>query len=100
VLAGQPRKHEYQASVCAAYDIITSQGIAAGFPASMRKHRRGLFAAINVGLAYGKGCAAPSLLNNKEHEPLAERLRTNPDINRMANFASGACELRPHLYLG
>jgi hypothetical protein len=90
VLAGQPRKYEYSASVRAAYDTITAQGIAAGFPAYLRKHRRGLFAAINVGLAYGKGCSIPSCLDNKQYNPIAQCLLADSHINRIANFASGA----------
>ncbi|KAJ7790143.1 hypothetical protein B0H14DRAFT_2396692, partial [Mycena olivaceomarginata] len=102
VLVGQPCKHKYQASVRATYNRITAEGIAAGFPAHMRKHRRGLFAVINVSLTYGKGCATPSWLNNKEYcciSPLAERLLANPHINRMANFASGVfASWAPRLY--
>jgi hypothetical protein len=85
VLVGQPRKQKYQASVHAAYDTIANEGIAASFPAYMRKHRRGLFAAINVGLTYGMGCTIPCWLNNKNYNLLAD-----PYINRMVNFASGA----------
>ncbi|KAJ7801387.1 hypothetical protein B0H14DRAFT_2386470, partial [Mycena olivaceomarginata] len=99
VLAGQPCKQNYQASVHTAYELITKEGIAAGFSAYMRKHRRGLFTAINVGLTYGKGCTAPSWLNNKVHTPLTERLLADPAINRMANFASGVFALwAPRLY--
>ncbi|KAJ7831394.1 hypothetical protein B0H14DRAFT_2365223, partial [Mycena olivaceomarginata] len=99
VLVGQPCKHKYQASVRAASDRITTEGIAAGFPAHMWKHRRGRFAVINVGLTYGKGCATPSWPNNKEYSPLAERLLADPYISRMANFASGVfASWAPHLY--
>ncbi|KAJ7849710.1 hypothetical protein B0H14DRAFT_3452402 [Mycena olivaceomarginata] len=55
----------------------------------MRKHRRGLFAAINVGLTFGKGQTAPTWLDNKTYTGMAHRLLGNPDIARMANFASG-----------
>ena len=55
----------------------------------MRRHRRGLFAAINVGLSYGKGLAAPTSLDTKMYAPLVDRLLANTDIIRMANFASG-----------
>jgi hypothetical protein len=88
VLAGQPCKHKYHTSVCAAYDIITAQGIATGFPVSMRKHCRSLFAAINVGLTYGKGCSTPSWLDNKQYDPIAQCLLADTHINRIANFAS------------
>ncbi|KAJ7814815.1 hypothetical protein B0H14DRAFT_3476705 [Mycena olivaceomarginata] len=99
VLAGQPRKQEYHASVRAAYDIITAQDIAAGFPVCMQKHRRGLFAAINVGLTYGKGCSFPSWIDNKQYDPIAQCLLADPHINRMANFASGVLVAwAPRLY--
>ncbi|KAF7328643.1 hypothetical protein MSAN_02472900 [Mycena sanguinolenta] len=39
----------------------------AHFPAAMRRHRRGLFAVMNVGLTFGKGSLAPSWQNNKQH---------------------------------
>ncbi|KAJ7831090.1 hypothetical protein B0H13DRAFT_1915619 [Mycena leptocephala] len=51
VLAGQPRND-------------------ARFPADMRRHRRGLYAVINVGLSYGKGQKTPGWLNNKEYSVL------------------------------
>jgi NAD dependent epimerase/dehydratase family enzyme len=54
----------------------------------MRCHRRGLFAAINVGLVYGKGQRTPTWLDNKQHTPVVDRLLGNTDINRLANFAS------------
>lgn len=55
----------------------------------MRRHRRGLFAAINVGLSYGKGQTAPGWLDAKKYTSLVHRLLANKDIVRMANFASG-----------
>lgn len=54
----------------------------------MRHHRRGLFAAITVGLNFGKGQTAPSWLDNKRYTDLSRRLLANKDIIRMANFAS------------
>ncbi|KAF8208625.1 hypothetical protein K438DRAFT_1573939, partial [Mycena galopus ATCC 62051] len=93
VLAGQPTKEGYPEAVARAYNFIKSQGYAAHFPASMCRHRRGLFAAINVGLSYGKGQTAPTWLDNKEHTALAQSLLANKDIARMANFASFAFSL-------
>ncbi|KAJ7773776.1 hypothetical protein B0H14DRAFT_3508724 [Mycena olivaceomarginata] len=90
VLAGQPMKNGYPDAVVRAFDFIKAQGHASVFPAAMCRHRRGLFAAINVGLCYGKGQAAPTWLNNKEHTALAQSLLANKDIIRMANFASCA----------
>jgi hypothetical protein len=90
VLAGQLRKDAYTASVAAAYEIITQKGVAARFPADMRKHCRGLFAAINVGLSYGKGQTVPSWLHNKDYDNLANELLDDPNIAHMAHFANGA----------
>ncbi|KAJ7886685.1 hypothetical protein B0H13DRAFT_2235202 [Mycena leptocephala] len=98
VLVGQPRRDRYAASVAAAYNTITREGMAARFPAPMYKHRRGLFAAINVCLSYGKGQTAPSWLQTN-HDDLADRLLANPDINRLATFASAAFAMwAPRLY--
>jgi hypothetical protein len=56
----------------------------------MRQHRRGLFAAINVGLSYGKGQSTPTWLHNNAYEGLVARLLANEHLNRLATFASGA----------
>lgn len=62
----------------------------ARFPADMRRHRRGLFAAVSVGLSYGKGQRLPAWLDNKEYSGLAEGLLGNEYINRLAGFADGS----------
>jgi hypothetical protein len=98
VLVGQPRGNKYAASVAAAYDIITREGMAARFPAPMYKHRRGLFAAINVGISYGTGQSVPSWLQTP-YDDLANRLLGNRDITRMATFASGAFPYLCHIPL-
>ncbi|KAJ6574070.1 hypothetical protein B0H19DRAFT_1253833 [Mycena capillaripes] len=67
VLAGQPRDPTYKTSVAAAFGAIMQEGTAARFPAIMRKHRRGLFAAINVGLTFGKGQKVPTVDANRLH---------------------------------
>jgi NAD dependent epimerase/dehydratase family enzyme len=59
----------------------------------MRWHRHGLFAAVNVGLGYGKGQRAPTWMDNKQHTPMVNRLLAHEDINRLANFAS--CTFSP-----
>lgn len=94
VLAGQPNHPEYRESVALAFQAICDAGDEARFPASMRKHRRGLFAAISVGLSYGKGQKTPCWLNNKQYDGIAEQLLANKHIKRMAGFADGAPPLR------
>ncbi|KAJ7142554.1 hypothetical protein C8R44DRAFT_603506, partial [Mycena epipterygia] len=76
-LAGQPRNADYREAVEHAFRAIRDAGDEACFPASMRRHRRGLFAAISVGLSYGKGQATPCWLHNKEYTGLAEGLLAN-----------------------
>ncbi|KAJ6447465.1 hypothetical protein C8R47DRAFT_996996, partial [Mycena vitilis] len=99
VLAGQPCNDEYRAAVQRAFHLIRDAGAEARFPASMRKHRCGLFAAINVGLSYGKGQTTPCWLNTKEYTGLAERLLGDKDIRRLAGFADAAFALwAPRLY--
>ncbi|KAK6985098.1 hypothetical protein R3P38DRAFT_3332572 [Favolaschia claudopus] len=63
------------------------------FPAAFRNHRRGLFAAINVGLTRGTGQAKPTWLDGGEYSEVAERLLADQDINRMAEFADSAFAL-------
>ncbi|KAJ7797048.1 hypothetical protein B0H14DRAFT_3549290, partial [Mycena olivaceomarginata] len=67
VLAGQPDRDDYRAAVGDAYDFIKQQGDATYFPRAFCRHRRGLFAAINVGLTFGKGQAVPTWIDNKEY---------------------------------
>jgi hypothetical protein len=90
VLAGQPDTPSYKASVAAAFQEIMNEGTAAQFPPDMRKHRRGLFAAINVGLTYGPGQTVPTWLLPGNYAAMTERLLANEHIDRMATFASCA----------
>ncbi|KAJ7347683.1 hypothetical protein DFH08DRAFT_645570, partial [Mycena albidolilacea] len=89
ILARQPDDDDsYTVSVSEAYAYIKACGATTYFPPEMRCHRRGLFAAINVGLSLGKGATVPSWLDNKKHTPLVSQLLGNSHITRMANFAS------------
>ncbi|KAJ7737112.1 hypothetical protein B0H16DRAFT_1326103, partial [Mycena metata] len=99
VLAGQPRDPHYAAAARAAFRAIMDAGAEARFPADMRRHRRGLFAALNVGLSYGKGQKVPCWLNNKEYTGLVDGLLANRHIKRLACFADRAFALwAPRLY--
>ncbi|KAJ7018840.1 hypothetical protein C8F04DRAFT_976580, partial [Mycena alexandri] len=99
VLVGQPDHQEYRAAANLAFEAIRDAGRNTHFPAAMRKHRRGLFAAVNVGLSYGKGQSIPCWLNNKEYTGLVEGLLANTNIERMAAFADAAFALwAPRLY--
>ncbi|KAJ7726037.1 hypothetical protein DFH07DRAFT_970648 [Mycena maculata] len=99
VLAGRPNDAKYLESVNSAFRTIRDTGAAATFPASMQHHRRGLFAAMNVGLFYGKGQKFPCWLNNKGYAALADGLLGDCHIQRLACFADVAFALwAPRLY--
>ncbi|KAJ7755945.1 hypothetical protein B0H16DRAFT_1458465 [Mycena metata] len=99
VLAGQPDNVSYRAATFLAFEAIRNASNTARFPADMRKHRRGLFPAINIGLSYGKGQSTPCWLNNKEYTNLADNLLQNLSIQRMAAFADTSFALWvPRLY--
>ncbi|KAJ7467357.1 hypothetical protein B0H11DRAFT_1921395 [Mycena galericulata] len=99
VLAGQPNTAPYADSVAAAYHAIRDAGASANFSSEMRKHRRGLYAVVNVGLSYGKGQTMLSRLHHPLHGDMAEGLLANEHVCRMAHFASAAFALwAPRLY--
>ncbi|KAJ7760888.1 hypothetical protein DFH07DRAFT_1021423 [Mycena maculata] len=75
---------------------LSIQGTASHFPAAMCRHRRGLFAAINIGFGLWQRADGSNLAGHKQYASLAERLLSNEDITRMANFASVFG--RPRLY--
>ncbi|KAJ6486642.1 hypothetical protein C8R45DRAFT_827956 [Mycena sanguinolenta] len=99
VLTGQPTSNGYDSVVRRAFNFIRLKGIAAGFPASMLEHHRGLFAVINVGLTFRQGQFFPMWLDNKKYTPLVEELLAHKDIGRMAGFASAMFQLwAPRLF--
>ncbi|KAJ7778060.1 hypothetical protein B0H14DRAFT_2963187 [Mycena olivaceomarginata] len=98
VLASQPCNPTYQATECS-FRAIRDVGTMAQFPPSMCQHRRGLFAAITVGLSYGKGQTSPRWLNTKEYTVIAEDLLANEDVGHMASFADAVFAMwAPRLY--
>ncbi|KAJ7705954.1 hypothetical protein B0H16DRAFT_1746966 [Mycena metata] len=101
VLAGQPYHAEYRAATDAAFAAMRSASKTTHFSAEMKKHRRGLFAAVNVGLSYGKGQSTPGWLDGKDYRGLAEEMLANLGIQRMAGFADAAFAIwapRLHAY--
>jgi hypothetical protein len=89
VLAGQPHSAAYAAAAHGAFIDIMKAGAGACFPADMRRHRRGLYAVINVGLSYGQGQRIPGWLDNKEYSNLADGLLASTNVKRLAGFADG-----------
>ncbi|KAJ7098426.1 hypothetical protein C8R44DRAFT_889049 [Mycena epipterygia] len=89
VLAGQPPDPDYAAAVERVFQLLKLEGTVAAFPASLRHHRCGLFAVLNVRLSYGKGQTTPSFLHNDEYAHIVDHLMGNRDVKHMAIFASG-----------
>ncbi|KAJ7077508.1 hypothetical protein B0H15DRAFT_743670, partial [Mycena belliarum] len=99
VLAGQPRDPKYSEAVSAAFRSMLLARQEWRFPASMSQHRRGPFPAINVGLSYSKGQRIPLQLNGGEHAVLIRQLLGDPNITRLAVYASAAFALwAPKVY--
>lgn len=73
-----------------AFEKLSAEAAHAHFARKERIHRRGRFPAINVGISMGMGPSDPSNLDLGKHAAMVERLLADPDINRMANHASGA----------
>lgn len=72
-----------------AFEKLSAEGARAHFAKNERIHRRGRFPAINVGVSMGTGPSKPGNLHLGQHAEMVERLLADPNINRMANHASG-----------
>ncbi|KZP28375.1 hypothetical protein FIBSPDRAFT_729233 [Athelia psychrophila] len=74
----------------AAADIAAARG-ACKFPSGCRKHRRGDFPALAVGVSYGGGQKRPgNLVNSRANARVLRRLLRTRALRRIAGFASGA----------
>ncbi|KAJ7192618.1 hypothetical protein GGX14DRAFT_379917 [Mycena pura] len=93
VLAGRPRDPTYVQAVSDVFNAMLLERKNAHFPGSLNKHRRGSFPALNAGLSYSKGQRVPSRLDGGEYALLLQRLLGDPNVNRMAVYASAAFAL-------
>lgn len=90
---GRPDDRTYADCCSTAYALMEQAGKKAGLVEHVEPHRRGHFAALNVGATHGKGTMRPLNLNNKQYAPLVKELLATPELRRIASFAS--CEPRP-----
>ncbi len=88
---GPPDVAEWPEVHRAAFEKVNAEREQATFTKDERKHRRGRFPAINVGISMGMGPDRPGVLELGSHTGMAERLVADPNIIRMANHASGTC---------
>ncbi|KAF7325204.1 hypothetical protein MKEN_00564600 [Mycena kentingensis (nom. inval.)] len=92
VLAGQPDGQHYADAVRRMYDAMVRASAEARFRSDFKKHRRGLYAAVTVGFSYGQGQTVPGWLQ-RPHCEVGEALLENPDVQKVASFASEALEI-------
>lgn len=90
VLVGRPANDPTYLQDCGrAFEAISRAGESANFRPEEKRHRRGCFPAINVGVSHGNGTTAPCQLSNGPHELMLSGLQAEKSIQRLAAFASG-----------
>ncbi|TFK61024.1 hypothetical protein BDN72DRAFT_872812 [Pluteus cervinus] len=99
VLAGQPNDASYKNASHKAFTSLSEAGDATHFRPKDKKHRRGHFPALNVGVTHGKGTAHPINLNTKPYDATVKRVLQDPNIQRLASFADASFALwAPNIY--
>ncbi|KDR76661.1 hypothetical protein GALMADRAFT_22471, partial [Galerina marginata CBS 339.88] len=91
VLVGQPDDEGYSKSAAAVYELLKAEAGRAGLVAA--EHRRGRFPVMNVGVTHGNGTEEPVNRNNREHTDVADRLLADPNVKRLASFASSSFQM-------
>ncbi|KAJ7200124.1 hypothetical protein GGX14DRAFT_322558, partial [Mycena pura] len=99
VLAGQPRDATYASDVSDVFRAMLLARRTWPFPPCLLKHRRGAFPQLLAGLSYSKGQRFPSRLDGGAYAFLLHQLLGDPNVNRMAVFASASFGLwAPKVY--
>jgi hypothetical protein len=92
VLAGRPKNPRFLEAADLACRAIFEEGKSVSFKHSERNHVRGLFPAINVGVARPPGSPEPA--NLSAHPQMVARLLANSNVQILASYAScGSCQL-------
>ncbi|KAJ7206770.1 hypothetical protein GGX14DRAFT_396703 [Mycena pura] len=97
VLAGRPNKATYAAHILRAFSLLNAAArtAAKGAPSS---HRRGLFAAVTVGISYGQGQTGAASLEG-EYPELCAQLVGDDSFQEIASFGSAMLAFwAPRLY--
>jgi hypothetical protein len=89
VLAGRPDDPTYLDAAQDAALEMTAEAMSATFAPRERKHRRGEYAAVSVGISFGNGQLEPSRLRDSTHNAMLARLLKSKAISRLATYASG-----------
>ncbi|KAF8177435.1 hypothetical protein BJ912DRAFT_856921 [Pholiota molesta] len=96
---GRPDDPTYVDDCRAAYSFMEQEGKKIGLAGCTTPHRRGHFAALNVGASHGKGTREPVNLNNKNYAPVVKKLLATLEFERIASFASSSLKaFAPRLF--
>ncbi|TFY50823.1 hypothetical protein EVG20_g11309 [Dentipellis fragilis] len=98
VLIGRPEEddkrepeHRWPTAIEHVADLLETTRNRGSFTASNMSHRRGNFAAYNVGVSYGDGQKIPAVRkHSSKDEALIETLLSDKDVQRIAHFQSQA----------
>ncbi|KIM35212.1 hypothetical protein M413DRAFT_32678 [Hebeloma cylindrosporum] len=80
LLGGRPKDPTYLSSTNAVFDLMMQEGLEANFHPKLQRHRRGHFAALNIGVSHGKGTHHPINLDNHEHAEMVARLLASKHV--------------------
>ncbi|KAG6887898.1 hypothetical protein C0992_010308 [Termitomyces sp. T32_za158] len=84
-----PQHERYHQAATRFYEILIYESQNASFDKDNVIHCRGHFPALNTGVYYGTGTCTVVNLDNGANTDLVRRLLHNPDVECLANFASG-----------
>lgn len=99
VLAGRPIDPTYALAADGVFQLMEKEAAAATFSQAETDHRRGSYPALNVGVTHGMGTLRPTFLDNGSHTEMVDRLLADPQVQRLAGFASSAFALwAPNVY--
>ncbi|KAH9475966.1 hypothetical protein JR316_0011531 [Psilocybe cubensis] len=88
VLAGRPDDPQYDSATERVYEALSAKGVK--FTSKYLHHRRGDYPTLDIGVSRGQGLPQPVSLKCQPHEKFVANLLANPDIQRMASYASSA----------
>ncbi|KAG6849243.1 hypothetical protein H0H93_010125 [Arthromyces matolae] len=89
-LVGQPQDPSFSKAATSAYETIAREGNAAAFRREESIHRRGPYPAVHCGVVHAKGTTEPVDVNCRRHAAMVNRLLADPNIRRLASFASAS----------
>ncbi|TFK72996.1 hypothetical protein BDN72DRAFT_762244 [Pluteus cervinus] len=90
VLVGQPDNPSFATSCANVLSLMAQEGKGIQFLKKDKRHRRGHFPAVNVGVMHGKGTQYPINISTFPYSEAVQKLLDDPDVQRLATFSSAA----------